>query len=117
MNIYKLCSTVYKTFYNSQCTVDYTVQCLYTTLQAAAGSCDLILNTVSVNHELSHYIPLLVGTCTAPKFITRPLPPLVHISCSAAGHAGHPRHDWGGHEQACRQWDPPHVQVPAHSNQ
>ena len=48
--------------------------CMNITLQAAAGSCDLILNTVSVNHELSHYIPLLVGTCTAPKIHYLPSP-------------------------------------------
>ena len=101
--------TVYSVLY----TILYKVQCLDITPQAAAGSCDLILNTVSVNHELSHYIPLLVGICTAPKCITWRLPHLVHISCCAAGHAGHPRHDRGGHERACCQWDPPHVQVPA----
>ena len=29
-------------------------------MKAAAMSCDLILNTVSVNHELGHYLSLLV---------------------------------------------------------
>ena len=31
-------------------------------MKAAAGSLDLILNTVSASHQITHYLPLLVGS-------------------------------------------------------
>ena len=40
-------------------------------MAAAAMSLDLVLNTVSANHDINHYLPLLVNNLVMARIITR----------------------------------------------
>jgi hypothetical protein len=51
-------------FFNRRVLFRFVVSTDAESMTAAANSLDLILNTVSANHDLSHYLPLLVGRCS-----------------------------------------------------